>query len=197
VTREPIRTWRSGCFRLDLFDTGRCDWRGQTRLAYSFRDKGKVIFEGEDFAGSPLHADDSNETVAALLSFLALRPGDTDRGYFDDYTPEQFAWAQQNGEELSLLAHELEEQPRLGMVSCTVETHFGAWVVAFDNGISLLLQTDYDKAAFAVSCGAIQAPADWDGLPSKLGTAWASFDPSIIDCCPDDYLDVAEPGEAS
>jgi hypothetical protein len=197
MNRECIRTWRAGRFQLDLFDTGSCDSRGQTRLAYTFRDNGNVIFEGDDFAGSPLHADDSEETVAALLSFLSLRPGDTDREYFDRYTPEQLEWAQQNGEELSLLAHEMEERAQRGMVPCEVETHFGAWLVTFDGGETLLLQTDYDQAAFAVSCGAIQAPAEWDGLPSKLGKDWACFDPSTIDGCPDEYLDVAEPGEES
>src|SRR5262245_12842143 len=116
MNTERIRTWRSGRFQLDLFDTGHRDWRGQTRLAYAFLDNGKVIFEGEDFAGSPLNADDSDVTVAALLGFLSLRPGDTDREYFHRYTPEQLDWAQQNGEELSLLAHELEERARCGMI---------------------------------------------------------------------------------
>ena len=196
MNREPIRTWQSGSFKLELFDTGRCDWRGQSRLAYTFCDAGKVIFEGADFASSPLHADDSSQTVAALLSFLALRPGDTDREYFDRYTPEQLDWARANGEQLSLLAYEMEEQARLGMVACSVETHYGAWLVTFDNGSTLLLQSDYDQAAFAVNCGAIQAPSDWDGAPSKLpADSWACFDPSNINYCPDDYLDVAEPTE--
>ena len=192
MNREPIRTWRSGRFQLELFDTRGRDWRGQTRLAYTFRDHCKVIFEGEDFAGSPLHADDSNETVAALLSFLSLRPGDTDREYFNDYTPEQLDWARQHGEELSLLAYELEEQARHGMVPCSVETHYGAWLVTFDNDASLLLQTDFDQAAFAVNCGVIQAPPDWDGFPSKLPPdVWASFDPSTITVCPNDYVNTA------
>jgi hypothetical protein len=52
--------------------------------------------------------------------------------------------------------------------------------------------SDYDQAAFAVSCGAIDAPADWDGSPSRLGPAWWNFDPSDIDQCPDDYHDLAE-----
>jgi hypothetical protein len=53
---------------------------------------GWIIFEGEDFAGSPMDADDSDETVAALLTFLTLRRGDTDAEYFESYTPEQLAW---------------------------------------------------------------------------------------------------------
>lgn len=196
MNRETIRTWQSGRFKLQVFDTGRRDWRGQSRLAYTFTDAGNVIFESEDFAGSPLHADDSDATLAALLGFLSLRPGDTDREYFDRYTPEQLDWAMANGEELSLLAHEMEERARRGMVSCTVETHFTAWLVTFDGGESLLLQSDFDQAAFAVNCGAINAPPDWDGLPSKLGDSWTSFDPSTIDACPDDYRDLAEPEEA-
>ena len=82
------------------------------------------------------------------------------------------------------------------MVACTVETHYGAWLVRFDDGATLLLQSDFDQAAFAVHCGAIQAPPDWDGLPSKLpADVWGNFDPATITQCPDDYLDVAEPQE--
>ena len=193
MNREAIRAWQSGRFRLEMFDTDRTDWRGQSRLAYTFTDGGKVIFEGSDFCGSPLHADDSDETVAALLGFLALRPGDTDREYFDTYTPEQLDWARANGEELAWLAHEIEERVRRGFVHCSVETHYSAWLVTFDNGETLLLQTDWDQAAFAVNCGAIGTPEDWDGCPSKLGEDWTSFDPSYIDACPDHYLDMAEP----
>jgi len=79
----------------------------------------------------------------------------------------------------------------LGMVPCTVEGHYSAWLVTFDNGATLLLQSDYDQAAFAVACGAVSAPADWDGTPSALGPAWAALEPSAIEWCPDDYLDVA------
>jgi hypothetical protein len=191
MNREHIRTWQTGRFRLDIYDTGRRDWRGQSKLAYEFRDSDRLIFQGEDFAGSPLHTDDSAQTVATLLSFLSLRPGDTDREYFASYTPEQLEWAQASGEELSWLATELEERTRLGFVPCTVESHFCAWLVTFDDGSTLLLQTDFDQAAFAVNCGVIQAPPDWDGLPSALGSAWADFSPEDIAYCPDDYRDLA------
>jgi hypothetical protein len=78
-----------------------------------------------------------------------------------------------------------------GMVPCTVESHYCAWLVTFDDRSSLLLQSDYDQAAFAVNCGAIEAPADWDGQPSRLGSAWVDFDLDAITACPDDYLDLA------
>lgn len=152
MNSAPIRVWQSGRFRLELRDTGRRDWRGQSKLAYRFTDGGKVIFEGDDFAGSPMHADDSDETVAALLSFLSLLPGDTDPDYFDRYSPAQLDWARANGEELGLLASEMEERARRGFVACTVESHYSAWLVTFDDGATLLLQSDYDQAAFAVAC---------------------------------------------
>jgi hypothetical protein len=83
------------------------------------------------------------------------------------------------------------------MIPCTVERHYGAWLVEFEGGASLLLQSDYDQAAFAVARVALAAPAGWDGLPSKLGPAWWNFDPSTIEHCPADYADLAvqEEGE--
>lgn len=92
--RDLIKTWRKSGFTLRLWDTGKRDWRGQTKLDYELKDGRKVVFAGDDFAGSPMHADDSRETVAALLGFLTLKPGDTDADYFEQYTPEQLAWCQ-------------------------------------------------------------------------------------------------------
>jgi hypothetical protein len=66
----------------------------RTRIGFELRDPaGTVLFRGEDFGASPLHADDSDETLRALLGFLALRPGDTDRDFFDDYSAEQLEFA--------------------------------------------------------------------------------------------------------
>ncbi len=114
-------------FLLSVYDTGAYDTRGCTRLAYrlsSFEpgvcltedddghvtphpdtaQMGKEIFRGEDFCGSPLHADDSNETLRSLMTFLTLRPGDTDADYFADYTPEQLAFADEHAEALGIEA---------------------------------------------------------------------------------------------
>lgn len=87
------RIWSCGAY-LEVWDTGRMDCRGQSVLGYRLKVSGAVVFEGEDFAGSPLHADDSDETAGALLSFLTLKPGDTDREYFSGYTPEQMAFCE-------------------------------------------------------------------------------------------------------
>lgn len=113
--RDILRTWwdRSGLrVKVVLWATSRTDYRGQTIIGYALTCKGHVVFTGEDFAGSPMHADDSNATLASLLTFLALRPGDTDRDYFDAYTPEQMAFAEEHGEQLGWLAHELETKRR-------------------------------------------------------------------------------------
>ena len=71
------------------------------RVAEAERERSRTVFEGEDFSPSPLHAIDSDEAVAALMGFLTLRPGDTDREYFAEYTPEQLEFADQHAEALA------------------------------------------------------------------------------------------------
>jgi hypothetical protein len=51
---------------------------------------------------------DADATVAGVLAFLSLKPGDTDAEYFEEYTPEQLAFARAEGENLSLYVEELE-----------------------------------------------------------------------------------------
>lgn len=57
-----------------------------------------------------MHADDSPRTIAALLSFLSLRPGDVEKEYFDNYTPKQMEFAEQHGEDLSLIVYDMENE---------------------------------------------------------------------------------------
>lgn len=89
VILRPYRKGHGPTFILDTFATGRTDRRGQTRIAYTLkmRENGRsvVLFTGEDFCSSPMDADDSDASVASLLGFLTLRPGDTDRDYFEEY----------------------------------------------------------------------------------------------------------------
>lgn len=60
-----------------------------------------TIFEGADFKPSPLHSIDGDETVKALMGFLTLRPGDTDREYFESYSETQLEFANHHGEALA------------------------------------------------------------------------------------------------
>ena len=108
-TYDLIRTWSSGDFRLELYDTYQTRY-GKSQLAYQFFHKEVLVFEGADYGPSPLHSIDGDLSVAGLLSFLSLRPGDTDMEYFRDYTRKQFAFADHYGEELSLEVEVLENQ---------------------------------------------------------------------------------------
>lgn len=78
-------------------------------LVDAYGAKPVTLFEGDDFGASPLHAVDSDETVAALMGLLTLRPGDTDPDYFADYTPEQLRFCTEHAETLA----------------CEVEARFG------------------------------------------------------------------------
>lgn len=95
-TGHTLRTW----------DTGKLS-AGRRVMGYELADAdGVTIFRGADFRPSPLHADDSDTTLRALLGFLTLRPGDTDREYFDGYTPAQLEFAGEHGELLGFLYSE-------------------------------------------------------------------------------------------
>jgi hypothetical protein len=97
-------------YRLELFDTLTTDRYGKSVLAYRFFHRGRLVFARADFHGSPLHAVDADATVAGLLAFLSLKPGDTDPDYFEGYTAEQLAFARAEGENLSLYVEELERR---------------------------------------------------------------------------------------
>ncbi len=96
-----LRTW----------DTGRTR-NGRTRIAYELSEpSGVVLFSGADFCPSPMHADDSDDALRALLGFLTLRPGDTDREYFADYTAAQLAFA--TSDTAQLLAFVYSDDPSI------------------------------------------------------------------------------------
>lgn len=104
---RPYRKGMGPVFRLTLWDACRRRPDGKDALGYrlTMAEPGArsiVLFTGEDFGNSPLHAIDSDETVAALMSFLTLRPGDTDREYFRDYTPAQLNYCSEHAEALAL-----------------------------------------------------------------------------------------------
>lgn len=104
---EPLREVAAEGWRLAVYETGRCDLRGCEYLRYEFGPlDGEPLFEGADFATSPMHATDSLESMRALWDFLTLRPGDTDADYFEDYTPEQMEFAEGEAEGLSLYGME-------------------------------------------------------------------------------------------
>ena len=104
VRRCVFRPYRRGfgpAFYLTVWDTHRRCETGQSLLGYRLRAEGKTLFGGEDLGCSPMHAIDSDECMASLMSFLTLQPGDTDPDYFADYTPAQLEFCDQHAEALS------------------------------------------------------------------------------------------------
>ena len=117
--RELIRTvrftpYRKGMgprFTLRLYDIGRTDRLGKDVVGYELlqtspkangRTRNTMLFQGEDFACSPLHAIDSDACVESLMGFLTLKKGDTDKEYFDNYTPGQLAFSEEHAESLEI-----------------------------------------------------------------------------------------------
>ena len=115
ATRDRGELLRSVVFEgwvLRLFDTGETDDAGRTRFAYTFGKLGRrPLFDGRDFfsPASRSYSDDGDETLRSLLSFLTLRPGDTDAEYFESYTPAQRRFAETEAEHLSIYAMDLED----------------------------------------------------------------------------------------
>ena len=60
-----------------------------------------VVFEGEDCGVAPSNAIDSDSAIEGCMTFLTLRPGDTDADYFEGYTDVQKAFCDSHAETLS------------------------------------------------------------------------------------------------
>lgn len=92
-------------FDLVTWDTNRKDHLGKWVLGYrltlhEWNRKPCVVFDGEDFACSPLHAVDSDATIEAIMSFLCLRKGDTDKEHFERYSEFQLDFSETYAETL-------------------------------------------------------------------------------------------------
>jgi hypothetical protein len=110
---SPMRVWTDPDgygFKVEMFDSPRQGRYGKWEVPFRLSHHGETIFENT-LGASPMHATDSDQTLAAIVCFCSLRPGDTDPEYFDDYTPRQLAWCKQWGETLSLYEELLEGRP--------------------------------------------------------------------------------------
>ena len=74
-----------------------------TRLDIEVRQGGAVIFpRGSLWCGIPSHQSiDGIDAKECVLGLVSMRPGDTDSDYFDSYSTDQLAWANEFGEALS------------------------------------------------------------------------------------------------
>jgi len=112
VRFAPYAKGKGPTFILHVFDLGQVTsyhggkWN-RSNLGYELRirengNKSIIMFKGEDYGCSPLHAIDSDASVKGLMNFLTLRPGDTDWEYFSTYTPGQIAYCSNHAEALSM-----------------------------------------------------------------------------------------------
>ena len=80
-------------YYLVLWDTGRRDTH--YKVGYQLMWPGhRILFKGEDLGVPSNQCIDSDDTLRDLIGWLTLKPGDTDEEYFENYTPEQLAFAQ-------------------------------------------------------------------------------------------------------
>lgn len=106
LTFRPYLPGMGPVFRLVTWDANRTR-NGKRMVGYRLSMRttdGRHVrlFEGEDFGCSPMHSIDSREACRGIMGFLTLRPGDTDREYFADYTAAQLEYCGQHAESLSI-----------------------------------------------------------------------------------------------
>lgn len=84
----------TGTYELFLTAGEKYDAYGKRQVIYGLLDPiGDMIFDGDEYYPSPAHDPEGLDAAKDLLGFLTLRPGDTDKEYFADYTPDQMAFA--------------------------------------------------------------------------------------------------------
>lgn len=103
---ERVRQCRFGGYSLTLYDIYSRDDMGKDMLRYVFKHGRKVIFDGADFACSPLHAIDSDSCIKSVMGFLTLRVGDTDAEYFDGYNDVQKAFRDNEAEDVAMMVYD-------------------------------------------------------------------------------------------
>lgn len=119
--RERLYNMSNDCFlfelRLDLFknqpmiiirayDGGwqivSDGWPAKNKINIEVRQGGKVIFPlGSLWCATP-RSIDGIEAKELVMSTVEMKPGDTDKDYFNSYTPEQLQWALKYGESISM-----------------------------------------------------------------------------------------------
>ena len=87
---------------------------GRAKYAYEFYVNNNLLFSGEDYSPSPLYPLKDNydllsaHAIYELLSFLTLKPGDTDSEYFELYSAAQFKFVDSNiADEIRLILSDL------------------------------------------------------------------------------------------
>lgn len=176
-------------YRLRTWATGRTIG-GKDRIGYELKGPtGAVLFSGEDFGASPMHATDSDEALRALCGFLFLRPGDTDREYFDGYSAEQMAFAKSSDCETLAFLYSDEGPGTFG--EWTDDEHYGLPVYERDGERFAYAENDEaaDEAARSAileSLWAFRSEFLADFIPAlRNARARAAFEKMQAELCED------------
>lgn len=97
--------------RLHTWEVGTHCSTGQRHIGYAFYASGasEPLFAGDDYGCAPSDAIDSDACLCGILSFLCLKPGDTDSEYFEAYTHAQRDWTRCYAcETLSIIPYDAE-----------------------------------------------------------------------------------------
>jgi hypothetical protein len=91
-------------YRLLTWETGKRFHTRQHKIGYALWQPGhdEPLFVGEDCGVAPSDSIDGDGALRGLMGFLTLKPGDTDDEYFENYTPEQLAFAESDAEQMSM-----------------------------------------------------------------------------------------------
>lgn len=85
-------------------------WNGGNKCSYIFESEGVELTRGNDFKPSPMHYIDSIETMVSLLSFMAVKPGDTDDDYFKYHSDAFMDWLETDRRDaLNLMISDFED----------------------------------------------------------------------------------------
>jgi hypothetical protein len=74
------------------------DSAGRVRLTVEVRHAGRVIVPRGQLTCALHGTSDGTSARELVLALVGMKPGDTDRDYFEGYTPAQLEWARTHGE---------------------------------------------------------------------------------------------------
>lgn len=78
------------------------DSAGRVRLTCEVKHGSTVVFPKGQLTCALHAASDGIQARELVMSLVAMKPGDTDRDYFADYTPAQLEWCERFGEPLDM-----------------------------------------------------------------------------------------------
>ncbi len=99
--------------RLLTWDANRRYGTGQHMVGYAFYLPGEStpLFTGCDCGVAPSDAIDSDRALAGVIGWLALKPGDMSREYFEHYTAAQLEWCASGAcDDLGMISYDSDNE---------------------------------------------------------------------------------------